>query len=143
MIDNYFSYHKYRSKIVKEICCHKELYNEKQIQNACNKYIKSYSGLAKNALGLAAWNIFSLIYIAIAFTDFKTGVQEYFIFPFHFIETFNTNDILSSFSQFSSNWYSMLIVSIFTIIFYQLGKYIGLYYAKINIQKRSLITSLN
>lgn len=143
MIDTYFSYHKYRSKIEKEICCNKDLYNEQQIQKACNKYIKSYSGFAKNALGLAAWNIFSLTYIVISFSNFKTGVLEYFNFPFHFIETFDTNDILSSFSQFSSNWYSMLVISILTIVFYQLGKYIGLYFAKINIQKRSLIASLN
>lgn len=143
MFDNYFSYHKYRSKIDKEICCHREQYNEKLIQRVCTQYLKSYSNFVKNALGLAAWNIFSLIYIAFAFTDVKTGALEYFHFPFHVVETFNTNDILSSFSQFSSNWYSMLAISILTFGFYYLGKIIGLYFGKIKIKKRSLIVSLN
>lgn len=119
MIDNYFKYHKYSSKIDKEICCHKAHYNEKQIQSVCKKYLKSYSGFAKNASGLAAWNIFSLIYIAITFADFKTGVLEYFNFPFHFINAINGNDILSSFSQFSWNWYSMLTISLLTLIFFK------------------------
>jgi len=143
MIDNYFKYQKYSSKIDKEICCHKAHYNDKQIQSVCNKYLKSYTRFTKNASGLAAWNIFSLIYIAITFSDFKTGVLEYFYFPLHVIETFNTNDILSSFSQFSSNWYSMLIIIVLTFLFFQLGKFIGLYFGKFKIRKRSLIVSLN
>ena len=143
MIDNYFTYQKYSSKIDNEICCHKAHYNEKQIQSVCNKYLKSYSRFTKSASGLAAWNIFSLIYIAITFPDFKTGVLEYFNFPFHVIDTFNMNDILSSFSQFSWNWYSMLFITILTVVFFQLGKFIGLYFGKFKIQKRSLIVSLN
>jgi len=143
MIDNYFKYQKYSSKIDKEICCHKDHYNDKQIQSVCNKYLKSYSKFTKNASGLAAWNIFSVIYIAITFADFKTGVLEYFNFPFQVIDTFNASDILSSFSQFSSNWYSMLIITVLTIIFFQLGKSIGLYFGKFKIQKRRLIVSLN
>ena len=143
MIDNYFVMKKYGGKIDKEICHYESHYNDKQVQSACNKYLKSYSGFFKNATGLATWNVASLIYIAIGFADFKSGVLEYFNFPFQVINTFNPGDILNSFNQFSWNWYAMLLISLLTLAFFFLGNRIGAYFGRNNLQKRNLSPSLN
>ncbi len=143
MIDNYFTFKKYGTKIDDGICCHKSHYNDKQIDKACLKYLKSYSGFMKNLSGLIAWNLFSLLYIAIAFADFKTGVLEYFNFPFQVINTFSSNDISNSFIEFSGNWYAMLIISVLTLVFFILGNTMGSNFGKSNLEKRELHTSLS
>jgi len=142
MIDNYFSFQKYSSKIDKKICCQQSNYSNEQIISTCNKYLKSYSRFIKNFSGLAAWNIFSLLYIAIGFPNLKTGLLEYFSFPFYFIKSFYTNSVENSFTQFSMNWYAMTIISILTIVFFLLGNHFGSYFGKINLRKRALNVSL-
>lgn len=143
MVDNYFMMKKYGDKIDKEICHYESHYNDQQVASACNKYLKSHAGFYKNTTALITWNIASLAYIAIGFADFKSGVLEYFNFPFQVINTFNPGDILNSFNQYSWNWYAMLLITILTLICFFIGNRLGVYLGKSYLMKRNLKPSLS
>jgi len=102
------------------------------------KYIKSHSNFCKYLSALAAWNIFSLLYILIGFESFKTGLIEYFHFPFYVFQVLNREEIYHSIYLFKSQGLIMLGITILTFLFYQTGKYFGLVLAKKNIKERNL-----
>ena len=110
----------------------------------CKKYLKSYSIFSKSISGLAIWNLLSLIYIIVEFENFRSGLKEYFNFPFNVLKSLNHDDLLgSTFSNFTSNWSYMLLIAIATFIFYFLGEFFGKYIALKNLKNKNLNFSLS
>jgi hypothetical protein len=142
MIDNFFKIRKYNKEINTKVCTSGNNQNSEFSKCICDKYLNSYSNFMKNSLGFAAWNIFSIIYIVTGFKSFKTGLIEYFNFPFNVFNTINENAILNSLTGFSSNWYAMLTIIALTFIFTLLGKYLGSTFGRQKINKRGLSLSI-
>jgi hypothetical protein len=88
----------------------------------CNLYKKSLSRLFGSALGLSAWNVCSLLYILYEFPDFKTGLINYFIFPFEVLESYTLMHMMGSLSHYNSSWLYMLFVLGATFMSYEIGK---------------------
>jgi len=109
--------------------------NDDNSKELCDKYFKAYKNVIKNSFGLAAWNIFSIIYIITGFEDFRSGVIEYFYFPFKIFKSINKNAVFNSIRDFDSNWYNMLLIAVLTFGFYSIGTFVGNYLGKINIKK--------
>ncbi|MEX1383084.1 hypothetical protein [Lutibacter sp.] len=139
MIDNFFNIYKHKKEIDTSICTGDFSHNSEYTKYTCDKYLKSCSNFVKNLTGLAAWNIFSLAYIIIGFESFKTGLIEYFRFPFNVFNSLNTDAISNSIKGFSSNWSSMFTIIVLTFIFTLLGKYIGNTMGKERIKQRGLV----
>ncbi len=104
-------------------------------QEVCDNYVKEFTNFMKSSLGLVAWNIFSIIYIISGFEDLKTGLIEYFYFPFKIIKTFDENEIFNSYLDFSSNWSYMLSIIALTFVFFFIGKFVGIYLGRTQIKK--------
>tara|TARA_R110001583_G_scaffold123082_1_gene274423 strand:- start:42730 stop:43329 length:600 start_codon:yes stop_codon:yes gene_type:complete len=136
MVDNFIDMNDYKNKINKEISCQED--NTEYLKSICHKYLKSFSNFFKNFTALAAWNIFSLIYIVFGFGSFSNGLREYFYFPFAIFQSLNKSKIFNSIYQFQSNWSFMITIIILTFSFYFFGKYIGSYMAKNKIKKKGL-----
>ena len=141
MVSNFINMSNCNNEINKEMCRHDN--NSKYLEPICRKYLKSSSYFFKNFMGLAAWNIFSLIYIVIGFNSFSNGLREYFYFPFAVFQSLSKNEIFNTIHKFQANWLFMLTIIILTFSFYFLGKYIGRYVAKSAIKNKGLIFSLS
>lgn len=139
MIDNFFNINKFKKEIDTRICTSDIIHYSEYTKCTCDKYLKSCSNFVKNFTGLAAWNIFSLAYIITGFDNFKTGLIEYFRFPFNVFNSLNSDAILNSIKSFSSNWLSMFTIIVLTLIFTLLGKYIGNTMGKERIKQRGLV----
>ena len=98
MFDHYFALQKYKSTIDRDICAESADHSE-HIKHTCHKYLKSYASFIQYTLGLVAWNTFSLVYIALAFPDFKSGLISYFYFPFEVIKSMDQQNITRLHSQ--------------------------------------------
>jgi len=138
MVDNFFNMRKYNNKINSEICCQENNLESKYLKSICKQYLKSHSNFFKYFSALAAWNIFSLIYIIFGFESFRIGLKEYFYFPFHILQALNKEEIFNTIIVFKSNYISMIIIVLLTFSFYYIGKYFGEFVAKENIKKRNL-----
>lgn len=136
MVVNFIKISSYNNNINKEMCYQEN--NSKYLRHICNKYIRSSSIFFKNFMALAAWNIFSLIYIIFGFDSFSNGLSEYFYFPFAIFQSLSKNEIFNTIYKFQSNWSYMVTIIILTFYFYFLGKYIGRYVAKTKIKKKGL-----
>lgn len=136
MVDNFFNMSGYSNKINNEMCCQEK--NSKYLKSICDKYIKSSSVFFKNFIALAAWNVFSLIYIVLGFDSFNKGLVEYFGFPFAQLQSLSKNEIFNSIYKFQSNWLFMIAIIILTFSFYFAGKYIGRFVAISMINKRGV-----
>lgn len=143
LIDNYFKIQRHSSKIDNDICCYEENYSAQHIKTICDKYLKAYSRLLKNLSALTVWNVFSLLYIFLGFESFKEGIIEYFNFPLYIFESLQSGEIYSAFYNYSSNWYFMIAISLLTFIFYHIGNYIGMYFGKSSLKKKSLNVSFS
>lgn len=121
-IDNYFIWKKNSSLITNEICCENAKNHPMYVSTVCNLYKKSLSRLVGSALGLSAWNVCSLLYILYVFPDFKTGLINYFIFPFEVLESYTLTHMMGSLNQYNSSWLYMLFILGSTFIFYEIGK---------------------
>ena len=141
MVDNFVKMSGCSNKIDKEICCQEN--NSRYLKSICDKYFKVFSNFFKNFIALAAWNIFSLIYIVFGFDSVGNGLREYFNFPFSILQSLSENEIFNSLYKFQSNWSIMFTIIILTFSFYFLGKYIGRYMAESMIKKRGLDYSLS
>tara|TARA_R110002073_G_scaffold108336_3_gene243411 strand:+ start:79939 stop:80526 length:588 start_codon:yes stop_codon:yes gene_type:complete len=129
-IDNYYKWKKNQLLVDVEFCCDKRVNHPTYISKVCEQYRLSMSRFIANSFGLIAWNVFSLLYISIAFDSFKLGVLDYFAFPFEVLESFsyvNTTEVISS---YSSNWIYMLIVLGATVLFFQIGRIITPFFIK-------------
>jgi len=124
-IDNFFKWKKNNSLITNEICCEDTKNHPIYVSKVCNLYKKSLSRFVGNVLGLFTWNVCSLIYILFVFPDFKTGVVNYFIFPFEVIESYTFSNMTGSLYQNSASWFYMLAILGATFVSYQLGKMIA------------------
>ena len=118
-IDNFFKWKKNNSLITNEICCEDTKNHPIYVSK------KSLSRFVGNVLGLFTWNVCSLIYILFVFPDFKTGVVNYFIFPFEVIESYTFSNMTGSLYQNSASWFYMLVILGATFVSYQLGKMIA------------------
>ena len=144
MIDSFFNLQIFNKKIDLEFCCNDKKYNMNYSNSICKKYLKSYSIFWKSISGLAIWNLLSLIYIIVEFENFRSGLKEYFNFPFNVLKSLNHDDLLgSTFSEFTSNWSYMLIIAIATFIFYFLGEFFGRYFALKNLKNKNISFSLS
>jgi len=143
MIDNFINFREYSRKIDTKICIAKNEHNSVYSKGICDKYLKSYSNFVKNFVGLAAWNIFSIVYIVTGFDSLRTGLIEYFYFPFKMFNSLNKNEILNSIQDFNSNWSYMLIIIAFTFVFFFLGKFVGNIFGKEKIKQRGLSLAMN
>jgi len=136
MVDNFINMSSCRNKINNAMRYQEN--NSKYLKSICYNYLKSTSNFFKNFLALAAWNVFSLIYIVFGFDSFNNGLREYFNFPFALFQSLSKNVIFNSIYKFQSNWSFMIIIIILTFSFYFSGIYIGRYVAKNMIKKRGL-----
>ena len=107
--------------------------------NPKSKYIKANASFYKYLSALSAWNIFSFIYIAFSFESFSTGLNEYFNFPFEIFQLIKNEDVVNSIYLYKSNWVSMLLIALFTLIFYIIGNHIGIFISKNKIKKEKVI----
>lgn len=134
MVANFINMRDYYIRIDSEMC--RQENNSNYLKSICKKYHKSTSSFYKKLFGLAAWNIFSLIYIVIGFDSFSNGLREYFYFPFAIFQSLSENKIVDSIYNYQSNWLFMTTITILTFYFYFFGKYFGRYIAKNMIKKK-------
>lgn len=132
-IDNYFKW-KISKKIINEdffIGNYKS--HSTYISQTCKQYKSSFIKLISNVFGLIAWNLFSLLYISISFSNFRTGITDYFLFPFEVIELYKINYSIDTLYQFKAHGLYMFIISMMSMIFFQLGKYAAKYLLENNL----------
>ncbi|PCI31617.1 MAG: hypothetical protein COB60_11130 [Flavobacteriaceae bacterium] len=137
MVTNFLNMRDYNIRIDTETCNQQN--NSKYLKSICKKYHEFTSNFYKKLFALAAWNIFSVIYIIIGFESFSKGLREYFFFPFAIFQSLGINEIFDSIYKFQSNWLFMTTITILTFYFYFFGKYFGKYKAKNMFKKRGLI----
>lgn len=138
MVGNFISMRDYQKKIDNGISLQETNNTTIYLESLCKKYLKSYSSFFKYFSSLAAWNIFSLLYIIIGFESFQTGLKEYFYFPFYVFQTLSNEEIFNTIYVFKSEGIIMLAIIILTFLFFLIGKYFGRFIAKNKIQERSL-----
>ena len=143
MIDSFFNIYKHKKEIDTKICTAENNHHSEYSKCICDKYVKSYSRFTTSLSGLAAWNIFSLVYIIFGFDSFRSGLRDYFYFPFNMLSSLSENEILNSLSSYSSNWYYMLSIIALTIVFTLIGNYIGILFGKEKINQRGLSLSVS
>ena len=124
-IDNYFKVKKKKLTIDHTICCENSTSHPTYKLEVCEEYINLYKKFIGNSFGLASWGLFSIIYITIRYGSLKSGIGDYFHFPFEVVEIFHFNDVIASITSFDSNWFFMGIVFALTVISYQIGSYIA------------------
>ena len=138
MVGNFISMRDYQKKIDNGISLQETNNTTIYLESLCKKYLKSYSSFFKYFSSLAAWNIFSLLYIIIGFESFQTGLKEYFYFPFYVFQTLSNEEIFNTIYVFKSEGIIMFAIIILTFLFFLIGKYFGRFIAKNKIQERSL-----
>ena len=120
-VDSFISMNGCNSKIKKEMYCQE--INSKYLKSICNKYLKDSTRFFKNFTALAAWNVFSLIYLVFGFDSFSNGLKKYFYFPLNVIQSLSKDEFFDSIYEFQSNWIFMGVIILLAFSF--LGKYIG------------------
>lgn len=125
---NYFKWKEHKKLLKKHI----KIENEQSsvLNKIYTLYKKCYTKFLSNSAGLISWNIFSLVYIITSFSNFKTGILEYFLFPFKVLESYTTNFSMFSLYEFKEQGLSMLIIFMLTILFFVIGKKIATYLLK-------------
>jgi hypothetical protein len=132
-LDNYFKW-KISKKIINEDFCFGNYKSHSTyISQTCEQYKSSFLKLIGNVFGLIAWNLFSLLYISINFTNFRTGITDYFLFPFEVIELYKINYSIDTLYQIKTQGLYMFIISMMSMIFFQLGKYAAEYLIENNL----------
>ncbi len=138
MVVNFISMRNYKKKIDTGISFQEVNNKSKYLESLCRKYLISYSNFFKYFSALAAWNIFSMLYIIIGFESFEMGLKEYFYFPFYVFQTLTNDEIYNSFYVFKSEGIYMIAIIVLTFAFFQIGKYYGLFIAKNKIKESHL-----
>jgi len=122
-VDNFITINAGKRRVKNEMCCQE--INTRYLKSICNKYLIASTRFFKNSIALAAWNVFSLIYIVFGFDSFSNGLKEYFYFPLNAIESLIKDNFFDSMYEFQSNWVFMVAIVLLTFSFSFLGKYIG------------------
>ncbi len=138
MLDHLYKLKKIDDKFDKADCTENSIYSPEQLECNCKKYIKAYRGVCQYLTGIVAWNILSFLYILTGFTDFVTGLKTYFFLPFNSLETIYFEGFTRAFDQYAVNWNYMLAISLFSLLFLSLGKFVGVYFAKLKLKRRNL-----
>ncbi|PQJ81461.1 hypothetical protein BTO16_02205 [Polaribacter glomeratus] len=145
-LDNYFKWRVTKKLINKDLCCKNNQSHSSYVTKVCEQYKTSFTKFIANASALIAWNIFSIIYISLYFSDFKTGVYTYFLSPFQVIESFNINYSIDTLSQFKTEGFYMFVIFMISLLFFQIGRYVALFLLKNNLLfslKNKLLTNYN
>lgn len=145
-LDTYFTWRVAKKIIDKDLCCKNNKSHSSYVSIVCAQYKTSFTKFIANASALIAWNIFSIIYISLYFSDFKTGVYKYFLSPFQVIESFNINYSIDTLSQFKTEGFYMFVIFIISLLFFQIGKYVAQFLLRNNMLfslKDKLITRYN
>ncbi|MFO7674123.1 MAG: hypothetical protein R6V74_10490 [Lutibacter sp.] len=121
-IHNFFEYQKSRIQIKKN---HLSLKNMEFEESTWRIYQNCYSALYGNGFGFFAWVFFTYFYVSIYYTDFNTGIIDYFQFPFKIIESFSDNNITLNEHIPPKMWISMLLIVGISVVYYFLGRFLG------------------
>jgi hypothetical protein len=121
-IHNFFEYQKSRIQIKKSIASLKFIQVE---ESTWRNYQNSYSALYGNGFGFLAWVFFTYFYVSIYYTDFNTGIIDYFQFPFKIMESFSDNSITLNDHIPPKMWISMLLIVGLSVGHYFLGRFLG------------------
>ena len=144
-LDNYFKWKKSKKIINEDFCFGNYKSHSTYISKTCVQYKNSFIKLIGNVFGLIAWNLFSLLYISISFSNFRTGITDYFLFPFEVIELYKINYSIDTLYQFKAHGLYMSIIFMMSMIFFQLGKYAAEYLIEnnlpLNLNGKLFITS--
>ncbi len=124
-LDNYFKWKVSKKIIDKDLFCKNNLIHSTYVTQICNQNKTSFTKFISNTSALLAWNVFSIIYISVYFTNFKTGIYSYFLSPFEIIESISMNNSIDTLSQFKTKGIYMLAIFIMSLIFFQIGKSIA------------------
>jgi hypothetical protein len=121
-IDNFFEYQKSRIQIKKSDASLKFIEVE---ESTWLNYQTSYSALYGNGFGFFAWIFFTYFYVSIYYTDFNTGIIDYFQFPFKIMKSFSDNNITLNDHIPPKMWISMLLIVGISAAHYFLGRFLG------------------
>jgi hypothetical protein len=121
-IHNFFEYKKSRIYIKKSDASVKFIEAEESIWL---NYQNTYSALYGNGFGFFAWVFFTYFYVSIYYTDFNTGIIDYFQFPFKIMESFSDNNITLNDHIPPKMWISMLLIVGISVLHYFLGRFLG------------------
>lgn len=121
-IHNFFEYKKSRIHIKKSDGSFKFIAAEESIWL---NYQNTYSALYGNGFGFFAWVFFTYFYISIYYTDFNTGIIDYFQFPFKIMESFSDNNTTLNDHIPPKMWISMLLIVGISVVHYFLGRFLG------------------
>jgi hypothetical protein len=132
-LDNYFNWKVSKKTIDKDLCCKNNQSHSTYVSQICNQYKTSFTKFISNTSALLAWNVFSIIYISVYFTNFKTGIYSYLLSPFEIIESIYMNNSIDMLSQFKTKGIYMLAIFIMSLIFFQIGKFIAQFLLRNNL----------
>jgi hypothetical protein len=132
-LDNYFKWKKSKKIINEGFCFRNYESHSTYISKTCVQYKSSFIKLIGNVFSLIAWNLFSLLYISISFSNLRTGITDYFLFPFEVIELYKINYSIDTLYQFKAHGFYMFIIFMMSMIFFQLGKYVAEYLIENNL----------
>lgn len=121
-IHNFFEYKKSRIYIKKSDASVKFIEAE---ESSWLNYQNTYSALYGNGFGFFAWVFFTYFYVSIYYTDFNTGIIDYFQFPFKIMESFSDNNITLNDHIPPKMWISMLLIVGISVVHYFLGRFLG------------------
>lgn len=131
-VDNFHKWKMNKKLITNDLCCDNKSHSS-YISEICRKHKKFYTNFISSFFGLFSWNLFSILYIGLEFSNFKTGILNYFLFPFKVLESFNINFSKTTFYEFKTQGVYMIMIFFVSLIFYQLGRYLAEYLIKNNL----------
>ena len=129
-IDNFFKMQKSSSIIESKKSFGDKETNTYLLKPYYDNYLKYFSRFLGCSFGFICWNLLSIIYIIVGFKDIKTGLREYFYFPFNVMNKLVSEDFRTALSDFSLNWTYMLLIIGISVSFLFLGKLIGTFRGK-------------
>lgn len=132
IVDNFYKWKINKKLITNDLCCDNKSHST-YISEICRQHKKSFTNFVSSFFGLFSWNLFSILYIGLEFSNFKTGVFDYFLFPFKVLESFNINFSMNTFYEFKTQGVYMIMIFLISLIFYQLGIYAAKYLIKNNL----------
>jgi len=121
-IHNFFEFKKSRIYIKKSDASFKFIEAE---QSSWLNYQNTYSALYGNGFGFFAWVFFTYFYVSIYYTDFNTGIIDYFQFPFKIMDSFSDNNLTLNDHIPPKMWISMLLIVGISGVHYFLGRFLG------------------
>lgn len=132
LIANFFEVQKIKIEIKKNHSSLKLIEVDKNTWLNCKN---SYSAMYGNGFGVIAWILFTYFYISTYYTDFNTGLKDYFRFPFKIINEISNNNLTFNNPLASEIWISMLLIVGVSALCYFMGNFIGRFISTIFYEK--------